>query len=306
MKIRENAPIELPHIIVLIDDEQRSVIEPLTRKLDALTQLYSFELMQGGGRAAGYRIHLEEDLLQIAQALNALADRKRFRQRYDSEDLMLYAMGDGNHSLATAKACWEAVKQKHRDNPELLDLSSHPARFALVEIENIYDEGIDFEPIHRVLFNCDLDAFLAELRRWCSRVELSPAESLSQIETELLNTGEKDGENHQVIGLATSHGLSLVSMIGPSAEIAAGTLQTALDAYLSSAGPQTKIDYTHGLASTYAIGIKPGNCALLLPPISKESFFAAVIHDGALPRKTFSMGEAHEKRYYIEARKIVP
>jgi hypothetical protein len=296
-QIRRDAPLELPHILVLIDDKDLRVIEPLSARRNELEIVYTTELMNNGGSITAYRIHSDEDFKQITDALHRLADPQAFFEKYGSNDVLLYAMGDGNHSLATAKSCWEDIKKQAQFQESALE--KHPARYALVEIENIFDPGIVFEPIHRVLFNCKKNKLFDILSRHCSGYHVKEAVSIE----EMMNLVESSTE--QAFGYADSKGTEVVFIKNPESEITAGTLQAAIDEYLLL-NPITTIDYTHGTEATYELVKKSGNSALFLPAISKSDFFPAIINDGALPRKTFSMGEADEKRYYIEARRIIP
>ena len=247
LKIRDGALLELPHILVLIDDEKKTVIEPLAEKLQNTEKLYDFDLMQNGGHIEGWFVNNEGMIEDVISALNALVDPNKYGTEMPP---LLFAMGDGNHSFATAKANWEKVKATL--TPE--EQADHPARFALVELENVHDDGIVFEPIHRVVFNVHVPAFLEALK-------------------------------------------------AKLAELEVGTLQNALDVVLKATEGAT-IDYIHGADVVNDLGSKHGNIGFLLPPMEKSAFFRTVVFDGALPRKTFSMGEAHEQRYYLECRKI--
>lgn len=293
MDIRRGAPLELPHIMLLIDDPKRSVIEPLYAKMDSLPKLYDFDLMKGAGHIRGAMVSDEADLAGVAAALEAIADEGAYRAKYGSSDVLLFAVGDGNHSLATAKAIWEEIKKANASDPELM---SHPARYALVELVNIYDEGLPFHPIHRVLFKADERALLADLA--AAGAVFEPMDWKKAV----AKTDEPSGAEHRFafVSAGTS---GLVRFAKPSANLAAGTIQEVLDAYLK-AHAGASIDYIHGTDSLETLARKPGNLGLYLPPIDKSSFFGTVIRDGAMPRKTFSMGEAPEKRFYIEARKI--
>ena len=292
-EIRRDAPLELPHILVLIDDEEKTVIEPLIAETGTLEKVYDVELMQNGGHITAFRIHTEALQAQITAALQKLASPAHAKARYGVNETLLYAMGAGNHSLATAKSCWEDIKQGLSPDEQ----ADHPARFALVEIENIYDPGITFEPIHRVLFNSDINAFLTLLGRFCEGYSMTAVDSLEKMDSMLSD------DSIQCFGLKTAEQFAVVRLEGPSAEIAAGTLQLAIDALLEEQN-DSEVDYTHGEAVTASLGERQGNIALFLPAISKAHFFQAIVSDGALPRKTFSMGEAAEKRYYMEARGI--
>ncbi len=286
-KIRENAPLELPHIMVLINDEKRTLIEPFTNQLDKLTKVYDTQLMENGGQLEGYLINSEEAFMQIASALEALYNN------LDKKNPLLFAMGDGNHSLATAKSCWEDIKQGLSDE----EIKNHPARFALVEIENIHDEGLEFEPIHRVLFNLEKSTFDQLLSNHCSSYEITEFKSNDELKQAI---EEIEG---QTFGLATKKdGLLLYKLNTPDAAISAGTIQLILDEIIEK--NLCALDYIHGFKDTVVLGSKDNNIALLMPDVSKHTFFDAIIKDKALPRKTFSMGEAHEKRYYMEARAL--
>jgi hypothetical protein len=213
--------------------------------------------------------------------------------------LLLFAVGDGNHSLATAKAVWEEVKSGFAGRPDAEVLfETHPARYALVELLNIYDEGLPFHPIHRVLFNVDENAFFAELRKGGALIS-----RLSSAKEAFSACDQADGRGAHRIAYTSAAGFGLIVFENPVFKLAAGTIQQFLDTYLDSR-KETTIDYIHGSGSLEALAHKTGNLGLYLPPVDKASFFATVIQNGAMPRKTFSMGEAPEKRFYIEARKI--
>ena len=295
MEIRRGAPLELPHIMLLIDDPARTVIEPIHARMDALPPLYDFELMKGSGRVRGALVSDEMILERAVAALERLADQRAYEAKYGDPNLLLFAVGDGNHSLATAKATWEEVKQAGAADPAIME---HPARWALVELVNVYDEGLPFHPIHRVLFKADEHALMSGLSGsgGCSIERMSWEEAVRK-------TDEPAGTEHRFAFLSST-AAGLIRFPRPTAKLAAGTIQEFLDAHLKDR-PGTGIDYIHGADSLEALARKPGNFGLYLPPIDKGSFFATVIKDGVMPRKTFSMGEAPEKRFYIEARKIV-
>jgi hypothetical protein len=292
VKIRENAPLELPHILVLIDDPDNSVIGPVADHKVDLDKVYDFELMLGSGHLSGYRISqpvLEEN---IVSALRSLAQPRVQSAKYNlanGASPLLYAMGDGNHSLATAKAIWEKIKLKVG--------MDHPARYALVEIENVHDTALSFEPIHRVLFGLkrDLLPFLGDEVLF---TQVKSAEAMiSQI--------DEQSAGKQCVGLVNgASGFGVLEFSRPTSNLAVGTLQPLLDRFLQE-GSAEKIDYVHGADVTLRLGSQPGNAGFYLPGMKKTDLFKTVILDGALPRKTFSMGEAHEKRFYMEARKIV-
>ena len=292
LRIRENAPLELPHILVLIDDPACTVIEPLAEMERALPLLYDTELMQDGGHVTGRLVSDTELIGQVLRALTCLADPDAFRAKYgEGAAPLLFAMGDGNHSLATAKANWERIKQQ---DPDALS-GGHPARYALVEVENVHDAGIVFEPIHRVLFG------------------VKPAEAK---ETLLALLNAQNGAAALVAGeaplpTANTHVLPFTArgekgafvVTDPKAQLPVGTLQNAIDALIANA-PGAEVDYIHGADVVAALADKHDAIGFLLPAMEKSALFPTVIYDGALPRKTFSMGEANEKRYYLECRRI--
>lgn len=293
IRIREGAPLELPHILVLIDDPAHTVIEPLVARKEHLPLLYETELMLGSGTVRGFSLTSPEIEAEIVTALRGLAAPRAFRARYglDSDQpVLLFAVGDGNHSLATAKTIWEKIK-----NQVGMD---HPARYALVEIENIHDPGLVFEPIHRVLFGVR-DSVISVMERFFGKgIAIQPMTDPEEMIT-AVKTGSPE---KQRVGLISSNGLSVLDL-PPLTNLPVGTLQAFLDAWLKDGGAE-RIDYVHGDAVVFELGKQTGNLGFYLPAMAKTDLFKTVILDGALPRKTFSMGEAHEKRFYLEARRI--
>jgi hypothetical protein len=286
--IRKEAQLELPHILVLINDEERSIIEPLVEKLDDFEQIYDTELMENGGHIRAFRIIGKTLLEELATAFETL------QKSLNPQNPLMFAMGDGNHSLATAKSCWEDLKRTLPKEAQ----ANHPSRYAMVELENIFDPGLVFTPIHRVLFNCDRTTFLNELAQHCNTYQIEETDSISSIITAIENQS-----GLQRFGYVDSDGLKIISMTNPKSSIPAGTLQSVIDNLIDQKRG-IQVDYIHGSSVTKALGLKEGNIGLFLPAIDKKTFFSTIITDGALPRKTFSMGEAHEKRFYMEARKI--
>ena len=300
IKIREGAPLELPHIMVLIDDPQCTVIEPLAKQKVSLQPVYDFELMLGSGHLAGWRVENPALEAQIVQALESLSDPQTFARKYgvgSSQQVLLFAMGDGNHSLATAKAIWEKIKTQ-AGNANLA--ADHPARFALVEIENVHDDALAFEPIHRVLFGVRHDPLAALSGYFGASYAYEPSASAAA----MIEAVDHASGQRQAFGVVTPQGCGVAWISTPPANLAVGTLQVFLDAYLKNGGAE-KIDYVHGEDVVKTLGVQPGNASFYLPAMSKGDLFKTVILDGALPRKTFSMGEAEEKRFYVEARKII-
>ena len=275
VKIRRDAALELPHIMILIDDVKKTVIEPLEARLDTLEKLYDFELMQNGGRLAGYLVK-GEDAKAVFAALDVLADKADFNSRYglSGQEVLLYAMGDGNHSLATAKACYEEKKAAGSPDAEL-------ARYALAEVVNLHSPALEFEAIHRVIVDVDTDKLMAEMTEALGLVKGTAGQSF----TVILNGTE---ENYTVTK--------------PTTNLTVGSLQQFLDGYLAES--RGNIDYIHGDDVVRNLSAAADSIGFLLPSMTKAELFPTVIKDGALPRKTFSMGHAHDKRFYCEARKI--
>ena len=272
-RVRRDAPLELPHILMLADDHDKVLIEPIAAKKDSLKKLYDFDLMEGGGHIAGWLVEGAE-----VEAFEARLTEYSANVGKKYEGLpgvpMVFAVGDGNHSLATAKSCYEELKAK---NPGV-DLSDHPARFALVELENIHDPAQVFEPIHRIIANTDTEGLLKELKEtWC-------AEGGFPVKWFI---GEKSG---------------VVYLDKARSQLAVGALQSFLDKYLKEHAGE--IDYIHDDDVLIDLAKQDKAIGFLLPAMEKSQLFRGVIADGILPRKTFSMGHAREKRYYLEARKI--
>ena len=281
--VRKNAPIELPHAMLLCDDPGRTLIEPLSAQTGQMELLYDFDLMEQGGHVKGWLLGGRQ-LDQVAAALSALADPAAFNARYGVQDqpVMLFAMGDGNHSLATAKECYE--RQKRLVPPERWD--ALPARYALCELVNLHDKSLEFEPIHRVVFHTDPQALLDALVRAYPGARRDKAAGSGGLPLRYVCAGSEGA----------------VTAPASAARLPVGALQGFLDDYLM--GHPGRVDYIHGEDVAREFAARPGNIAFLLPPMDKQALFPSVIHDGVLPRKTFSMGEAHDKRFYLEARKI--
>lgn len=272
-RVRRDAPIEFPHILMLADDHEKVLIEPIAAKKDSLKKLYDFDLMEGGGHITGWLVEGKE----VEDFEARLADyTANVGKKYEGLKgvPMVFAVGDGNHSLATAKSCYEELKAQHPGE----DLSNHPARFALVELENIHDAAQVFEPIHRIIANTDPEALLKELEEtWC-------AEGGFPVQWYI---GEKSGT---------------VYLDKSKSQLAVGALQSFLDKYLKE--HKGEIDYIHDDDALINLAKQPNSIGFLLPAMEKSQLFRGVIADGILPRKTFSMGHAREKRYYLEGRKI--
>lgn len=276
LKVRQGAPLELPHIMILIDDPEDTVIGQL--EPSKLKKLYSAELMQNGGSISGYLID-KDTQEKLDSALSALADPEAFNKKYGLENcpVLLYAMGDGNHSLATAKEYYEQLKKSDPSR----DFSNHPARYALAEIVDLHSDALKFEAIHRLVYNVDCDKLLSEMKT---------ALALS------------DTPSEQWFTCCTADSENKYFICNTSSNLSVGSLQNFLDLYIKENGG--KIDYIHGIENVKALAAKHNGLAFILPDMDKSQLFPTVIKDGALPRKTFSMGHADDKRFYIEARRI--
>ncbi len=267
-KVRRGAALELSHVLLLCDDPGKTVIEPLYAQRGSLRRLYDVNLMLDGGRAQGWAVESPEALHAVSSALRALKDQLQ-------DGGILYAVGDGNHSLATARAHWLEVKQTLPES----EWAEHPARFAMAELNNIYDPALIFEPIHRVLF------------------DVTGAEALEM----LAEAGPVKDEEHPDLTLVTAEEELKLRITHPLHDLPVGTVQQLLDRQTG-----LKLDYVHGEEAVRSIAKTGKAVGILLPAMDKAMLFPAVKNNGPLPRKTFSMGEANEKRYYLEARKIIP
>ncbi|MCD8354958.1 MAG: DUF1015 domain-containing protein [Clostridia bacterium] len=302
LAVRKNASIEIPHIMLLIDDPDRTVIEPMFDKTAGLKQVYDTDLMQNGGHISGWFIPEGEMTENLIAAMEKLNDRSMFNRKYRlSEDLPLlpFAVGDGNHSMATAKAYWENVKE----GLTLEEQENHPARYALCEIVNIHDESLMIEPIHRVMFHVDTQDLLAAAKAFyaANGSECEITLSCGDNPTAFMLVPQEDAHT---VGICFADTTGILTVKHPKWGIPLGTLQAFLDDYLEK-NTEAKIDYIHGEDVVSSLGTAAGNMGFFLPEIEKNDLFRGVIIDGVLPRKTFSMGEAHEKRYYMESKMIV-
>ncbi len=282
VKIRRNAPLELPHIMLLIDDADRKVIEPIGEKKDTLTKLYDFSLMQNSGSIKGYLVP-ENEAEHIACAFEEIASEETQLKRYGkfTGKPLVFAVGDGNHSLASAKKCWENIRETLSQE----EAQNHPARYALVELVNVHDESLEFEPIHRVLFGCN------------------PQKVLAAMKVSFPDMIEGKGEGHK-IGYVTSEGEGVLTIPNPPFALEIATLQSFLDDYMHAMGG--KLDYIHGADVVRSLCADNEEAiGFIVPGMGKSALFKGIVNDGVLPRKTFSMGEAHDKRFYLEARKLI-
>jgi len=303
VKIREGAPLESPHVMLLIDDPDDSIFREIDRWNGKLPLLYDVELMLQGGRVTGYRVEDRELIGSIIDKFHKLADGTAFNQKYGLSGCkpLLFAVGDGNHSLATAKAVWERVKEGITDPQKLTD---HPARFALVEVVNLHDQALEFEPIHRVLFGVEPERVLERMVRFFERIgaRLTCQYLQDAPENPLESVGRGSSQVHR-IGFVTEAVKGYFEVTKPPHTLEVGTLQLFIDDFLKD-DTEVEVDYIHGDAVVGELGSRPGNIGFYLPPMDKGDLFKTVILNGALPRKTFSMGEAEEKRYYMECRRL--
>ena len=275
--IRKDAPIELPHVMLLIDDPEKTVIEPLSAE-SCPEVAYDTPLMLGGGSIVG-RFLSEDAKVRVSDALDALITPAAMEERYGDASLapLLFAVGDGNHSLATAKTIYEGLKSELGE-----EALSHPARYALIEVVNIHDEAMKFEPIYRVVFGVDPNDLICELEKYLSSL-----------------CGDAPSQRIEYL-CADRSGVLIANT--PCRQLTVGTLQDFIDSYVAS-HEGASVDYIHGESSVKSL-ISESSVGFIFSGMSKSELFKTVIYDGALPRKTFSMGHAEDKRYYIECRKI--
>lgn len=273
VEVRSQAALEFPHVLLLADDDQDELLDAFNDSKSAMPLLYSFDLMEDGGHISGWLVN-DTHALALEDRLNSYIANVPFKYEDLNEKSLVFAVGDGNHSLAAAKALWEQVKTDLSES----EWTSCPARYALVEIVNIHDASLQFEPIHRILFDTDVDKILKELESVCTQDEGYPIE---------WKTKDKNGT---------------IKLDPQKGELACAILQSFLDEWLTV--NNGKIDYIHGDAEVKALAERENSIGFLLPSMDKKSLFRGVIADGSLPRKTFSMGHANEKRYYIEGKRI--
>jgi hypothetical protein len=294
IEVRRGAALELPHILVLIDDPGRTVIEPVCAARDALAKLYETDLMLGGGRVAGYAVDgaLSD---RAVQALQALAGPQAFAARYGvsvETPVMLFAVGDGNHSLATAKSIWDDTKDAVGPY--------HPSRYALVEIVNLHDPALEFAPIHRLLFGVSSDVREALAATFGGRFQCSDVPSAAAMR-ERVSAGQAFRHAAGLVGPGAR--FSVIEIAEPQSTLPIGTFQPFIDRFVAQGGAR-EVDYVHGDEVLEQLAMKDGNVGLHLAAMRKSDLLRMVVRDGPLPRKAFSMGEAHEKRFYVEARRI--
>ncbi len=300
--IRADALLEVPHVVVLIDDPEGTVIEPLLGM--ALPQLYDFELMQGGGRLRAWHVGDQRLIAQVVQRLRALSGAQASPlgppARHDPAPL-LYAIGDGNHSVAAAKVVWERIKAESTD-PRTV--AAHPARYVLVEVANVHDEGLGFEPIHRLLLDVDVDEVLDGMERHLRELHRPAQRRLFASRAAWQVAAQQAAARCCAPFMAAGrYGMFCSEAAQPALGLAA--LQRFLDTYVAG-HPGAQLDYIHGDETLVALAAQPRAVGFFSPAVAKHGFFATIVRDGPFPCKTFSLGEADEKRYYLEARRILP
>lgn len=280
LKVRCDAPVELPHIMMLIDDDTCDIIESNSKIKDTFTKVYDFDLLKDSGHITGYVMSDNaSDILD--EKLKKLDSLDAFNQKYkvNKTSPLIYAMGDGNHSLATAKAYYENLKKEIGEK----EARNTPARYALCELVNLHDVSLEFEAIHRVVFNINGEEFLKEFSK----------------EYDVCLDNSKDGQKFKlVIGNETKN----ITVMNPKEYLTVATVQNFLDKFIEN--KNAEIDYIHGEDVVYKLCENKSNFGIIFEAMEKKDLYKSVILDGALPRKTFSMGEAADKRFYIEARKI--
>ena len=271
-RVRKDAGIEFPHVLMLCDDDRKQLLEPIAAIKDRLQVIYDFDLMEGGGHITGWLVD-GETAAEFDRTFAAYIDSVPAKYADLDGAPVVLAVGDGNHSLATAKSCYETLKMA---NPGV-DLSNHPARYALVELENIHDDSQVFEPIHRVLFRVDGKKLLQDIQSVCA-------------------------EEGFVVEYVMGQERGTLTLDGKKGELAVAVLQDFLDEWMAQ--NPGEIDYIHGDEEVTELAQQENAVGFLLPSMEKHQLFRGVISGGVLPRKTFSMGHAREKRYYLEGRKI--
>ena len=292
-EIRKHAPLELPHIMLLVNDPDKTLVEACGEESKKNSPVYDGDLMMNSGHISGWAVKSDSQLDKISCALENLK-----KSGMDGEgNSFLFAVGDGNHSLATAKAVWDEYREELRaSGADESKIASSPVRYALVEIVNIYDSGLTFEPIHRVIFDANKKDLL-------SFVEKNLDGKLSEVDSaDVLEKKVHDSRNSFGFVFVENSKEKFVLLETNVSELAVSRLQPVLDEFLR--GSSSEMDYIHGSEEVFRLGKKDNAVSILLPPIAKDSFFDTISGRGPLPRKSFSMGEASEKRFYLECRKL--
>lgn len=277
LKVRMNAKLELPHVMILIDDRKKEILEYLNEKKSEMELIYDFDLMMDSGHLKGYLLN-DELADYVEKKLETFSDKEYFEDKYSvkNKNPLVFAVGDGNHSLATAKEYYNEIKKKYGEKA-----LSMPARYALAEIVNLHDDSLEFEAIHRVMFNIDSEKIKRELMK--------------------ISSPEKNDIGQKFVFVSGDSEETLY-ITKPTANLTVGTIQNFIDEYIRKNGGE--IDYIHGKDVVKNLSKDKNSCGFVFDAMNKNDLFKTVILDGALPRKTFSMGEACDKRFYTEARII--
>lgn len=279
VRVRRSAPLEMPHIMVFVDDEENRLLGQLARRRDNLPKLYDFELSCGGGHIRGWQVTGAE-AQAVDAAIDKLSDAETLSGKYGDAAPVVFAMGDGNHSLATAKKCWEELKPTLSESERL----THPARFGLVELVNIHDEAITFEPIHRVIFGTDTDEIIDGAGEFWSRRCGAPGRE-HRIR---LVCGDREADLYVP-------GLTIGELIGSAEDFC--------QSWAADRGG--RVDYIHNDDTAESMGRRENCAAILLPKMEKDELFPSIIRSGPFPKKSFSIGHAEDKRYYLECRSLL-
>ncbi|NLD98691.1 MAG: DUF1015 domain-containing protein [Fibrobacter sp.] len=296
LRVRKEASIEIPHIMILINDPEKRLIENTAANLQSKERLYDVTLMEHGGSLCGWAIRDADSISEIVNIFSDLLAEAKNVQNTDSP--LFFAMGDGNHSLATAKAHWEAQKgilraAGHSES----EIMNHPARFALAEIVNIHSPGLRFEPIHRAIFCLDTNALSEFIKKHPLIKSVTPAAEndvralLSSAEGQT-KAAIYDGNNYFVL-----------DFVDPSGKLPPAIIDEIYNSWNCSKEIKARIDFIHGWEDNKKL-TKEGAVACFVPVIARERLFQWVAQNGPLPRKAFSMGDAEEKKYYMECRRI--
>lgn len=293
-EIRKNAPLELPHIMLLVNDPDHLLVEGAGKNAKKSEPVYDGDLMLGAGHVTGWAVKSEEQLKAVHESLEKISEKNTA----EDGSVFMFAVGDGNHSLATAKAVWDEYREELRaQGKSEEEISSSNVRYALVEIVNIYDEGLTFEPIHRVLFNCNPGKIISLVSEKLDGAIIEEADRAA-LEVNVKNSKGDFGFVYKIDGRQRYSRIST-----EITDLAVSRLQPVIDEFISKY-KEIEIDYIHGSEEVFRLGSKEGAVTILLPPIAKGSFFDTISGRGPLPRKSFSMGEADEKRFYLECRRL--
>ena len=299
MEIRRGAPLELPHIMLLVDDKDDLLVGGTGKAVKSKTPVYDGNLMCNGGSITGWAVESDSEIAGVTEAVSKIAEKNRAADG----STFLFAVGDGNHSLATAKAVWDEYKEKLvAQGADEAALKACGVRYALVEIVNIYDTGLTFEPIHRVIFDSDVKSLILYL---ADKLEgtVSEVAGADELEAAVKASSADFGFAYKLDGAQ-----KYVLLKTDIKELAVARLQPEIDSFLKGStkidGKAPEIDYIHGSEEVLKLGERDNAVGILLPPIAKDSFFETINGRGPLPRKSFSMGEADEKRFYLECRKL--